>query len=562
MDRIYINKLNRDFNLELCKVNRDVIGVIPEKSLNSIKRSILDIDSLDISIKKYIHQHGKRIMNPLWYTMKEERLVCLNSNEYFVLKTNSFGSSENTKSFIAYSLEYKLSKIDVKFEDIAIMLISSDESNDIYSLNDLLKKDTGWTLGHIDDSVLYNISSDGTKTEKLRWQESVNKRWYDYIKTDICEAFGCIAHYDTLNKKINLYDIKSYGENIELYLSQDNYIKDLERVGSSEDIVTRLYLVGREEMDIVGATVTGYPYIENYSYFMDNDEMSEDLLNQLNKYYDMIAIRETTWRELINTKLERTELLYKKKTELNTIYSEINAKKSVKESYDANKDDINSAIIAAQITKLIDDKVILEVEVRNLENEIISLNLSINNINTLCKRETATDENGYLIFNENTLNELLEFVYCDTYTNDAFDDVNDLIETGIRELGFKCCPKTSYKLDLEPFVTRVKSNGFNKHWKGDLGLGDIIILYDEDESKEVLLYVNSYTQYPNSKDDENELDIEISNMKLSDSNIRAIGDKLKEGNLSMKMLGRKVHLLNKQKYNRINLTKEQIGGTI
>ena len=31
---------------------------------------------------------------------------------------------------------------------------------------------------------------------------SVNKRWYDYIDTDICESYNCIATYDTDKKEI------------------------------------------------------------------------------------------------------------------------------------------------------------------------------------------------------------------------------------------------------------------------------------------------------------------------------------------------------------------------
>lgn len=572
MNRLYVNKLSREFNLELCRVNRSVVGTIPKKNLNSITRSTVDIDKLDLSIDKYIYVNGIKTLNPLWYEIKEERLICLNSSEYYVLKSNSFKSNkknnrktnnrEESKSFTAYSLEYKLGKIDVSLEDIAIQLMTSDIENDVYSLNDLLIQDTGWSLGHIDDTVIYDIAEDGTKTEKLRWQETVNKRWYDYIKNDICETFGCIAVYDTLNKKINLYDINTFGENVELYLSNDNYIKDLQREGSSEEIVTRLYLVGREEMDIIGETVTGYPYIEDYSYFIDNKEMSDELIAQLKKYYEMVAIRKPIWKDLINQKLAKIEEMTKKKTELYRVYAEINAKKTIRDVYNANEDTVNEAIIIAEITKLIDQQVILEVQIKNLETDIANLTSSINEINILCKRETATDENGLLIFNEVTLNELKEFVYCDTYTNDSFLQAKDLIETGKRNISLVSYPTIEYNLDLENFVTNVRNNGFNQHWQGDLGLGDIVILYDEDLESEVYLYVNGYTQYPNASEDENELDIEISNKKIKDNSIRVIADRLKESELATKLLSRKVHLLNKQKYNRINIDEDIIKGAL
>lgn len=561
MSRILLKAIKKDFTIELCKVNREVIGVIDKKFLNSIKRSVTEIDTLEISIPKYIYQYGEKILNPIWYECKEERLICLNNEEYFVLKRNDFKSDEETNTFTAYSLEYKLTKFDVIFEDIVVSIFNTGLNDEEYvSLSDLLYSETGWKFGKIDRNLFFDTNENNELVEKIRIQDSVNKRWYDYITTDLMEMYGCIPIFDTYNKVIDLVDIKSFGEEIELYLSNDNYIKSLQRVGSSENLVTRLYVIGNDEMDIIGATVTGYPYIEDFSYFYN--DMSEELYTQLMKYYEMVEIRNPIWKNLVDTKMKTLEILTKKKTDLYVIYEEIRAKKSILESYKANNDDVNSAIVISEITKLNDEKVILEGEIKSLEEDVVNLTSSINEINILCKKETATDESGRLIFNESTLNELKEFVYCDTYTNDSFIDVNDLIKEAKRQLELKCFPTVSYTLDLENFIVRVDKNGFNKNWLGDIGLGDVIILYDKDVEKEVLLYVNTYTQYPNSENDENELDIEISNQKLTNSDTRFISDRLKESELATRILKRKLHLLNDQKYNRINITKGQIGGTI
>lgn len=561
MSRILLKAIKKDFTIELCKVNREVIGVIDKKFLNSIKRSVTEIDTLEISIPKYIYQYGEKKLNPIWYECKEERLICLNNEEYFVLKRNDFKSDEETNTFTAYSLEYKLTKFDVIFEDIVVSIFNTGLNDEEYvSLSDLLYSETGWKFGKIDRDLFFDTNENNELVEKIRIQDSVNKRWYDYITTDLMEMYGCIPIFDTYNKLIDLVDIKSFGEEIELYLSNDNYIKSLQRVGSSENLVTRLYVIGNDEMDIIGATVTGYPYIEDFSYFYN--DMSEELYTQLMKYYEMVEIRNPIWKNLVDTKMKTLEILTKKKTDLYVIYEEIRAKKSILESYKANNDDVNSAIVISEITKLNDEKVILEGEIKSLEEDVVNLTSSINEINILCKKETATDESGHLIFNESTLNELKEFVYCDTYTNDSFIDVNDLIKEAKRQLELKCFPTVSYTLDLENFIIRVDDNGFNKNWLGDIGLGDVIILYDKDVEKEVLLYVNTYTQYPNSENDENELDIEISNQKLTNSDTRFISDRLKESELATRILKRKLHLLNDQKYNRINITKGQIGGTI
>ena len=559
MKRIFLDKLNREFKLELCKVNKDVICSIPKSCLQSISRSLVEIDQIELVFDKYvIGSKGEKILNPAWKLIKEERLICLNGTEYFVIKINNFRSSENQLTVTAYSLEYKLGKIDIKVEDIAFSLMSSGDN--IYNLNDYMYSETGWKFGYIDDGVRYDINNE-VKTDKLRLFSSVDKRWYDFLMEDIAEAFNCLVVFDTLNKIVLLYDVNTVAENVQIYLSSDNYIKSLERSSSTNDIVTRMNLIGNEEMDIIGSVVTGYPYIENYSYFIENEEMSSELMYALNKYNEMVAIRQPIWENLVNLKYEKLETCANKKNELYIIYEEIRALKSIKESYALNNDAENEALIMAQITEKIDKQIILEIEIKNLEEELVQIQESIDNINLLCKRETATDQDGKLIFTTKTLDELKEFIYCETYSNDSFLDVKDLISAGERELNFSCFPSVSYTLDIKNFMSRIMSKSFRLQWQGDIGLGDIVILYDEDLNKEVFLYLTDYVQRPND-DEDNSLEITLSNKKYKDKNIRTIADKLKEGSIAMKNLRMKSYVFNDLKYNRINITKEQIGGNI
>lgn len=559
MNKIFINKLYRDFDLELCKVNKRPICTIPKEYVKSITRSLNETDRMDLTIPKIIQDGNmNNIVNPLWEEMKDERLICLNGNEYFVIKTNTFKSDDTVKNIVAYSREYKLGKIDVIFEDVVFMLVGKEEENEIYSLNELLKEETGWSFGHIDDTVRYNIDEEGNKVEKVRLQTGVNKRWLDYILNDVSENYNCVATFDTDKKQINLYDENTVGENIQLYLSNDNYIKSLSRTNSSEDIVTRLTVIGSDEMDIVGATVTGYPYLEDYSYFMDNGEMSDELISHLKKYYEMVEIRSVIWEELVKKKQEKTEELTRKKSDLFVLYEEIRALKSIKEVYSAKGDTVNEALVITQISEKIDKQTILEVEIKYLEDDIENLSSSIIEINTLCKRETATDENGELIFNDATLEELKEFIYSETYSNDSFLDVKDLIEAGKRELSLTCYPSVEYSIDVKNFMSRIMDNEFRLHWNGELGLGDVVILYDKDIEEEVFLFVTEYTQNPSEKDWEKGLTITLSNKKYKDKNIRTIADKIKEGSLAMSSLKRKLYLLNDQKYNRINMKNYEI----
>ena len=118
MKRIFISKLDRDFELELCKVNKDTISPIDVKFVDSITRSLNEIDKIELTIPKTI-KNGfmEDIINPLWNDIKDERLICLNEKDYFVIKTNTFNTDESKKSITAYSREYKLGKIDINVED-------------------------------------------------------------------------------------------------------------------------------------------------------------------------------------------------------------------------------------------------------------------------------------------------------------------------------------------------------------------------------------------------------------------------------------------------------------
>ena len=554
INSINIKKLNNNFNITLCKVNRDVIGYIPVEWMDSISRSINDIDEVEFTIPSHIMDRltFKRIKNPLYDMVKDERLICLNDEEYFVIKEDEYSFSTNQKTIKAYSLEYKLSKIDIKVEDVGFYLIGSEEDNDIYSLSDYMKQETGWSIGYVDDSIRYYTDSEGIQHETLRWQESVNKRWYDFLTQDIAEGFGCVCVFDTKNKLVNLYDVKTIGEEIQIYLSNDNYIKDLKRTYSSSDIVTRLFLEGSEEMDIIGATVTGYPYIENFSYFLENEEMSKELAYALDIYSKRVAEHNITWKELANEKATKSTTLRDKQYTLYGIYEEIRALNSMVKVYESKDDEENKAISIAKITELTDKKIILENEVKVLEDEIIALQSSINEINILCKKETATDYEGRLIFNEILLDELKEFVYCDTYSNDSFLNVEDLIEAGERELSLNCKPTENYTLGVVDFTKRIIDNRFRKHWNGTLSLGNIIILYDEELDKEVMLFFTGYTLRPN---DNEGLELTISNKKVREDNTRTIADYLQDAKRGYQMVNSKMYLLNKQKYNRMNLER-------
>ncbi|MCC0705393.1 hypothetical protein IC213_20375, partial [Clostridioides sp. ES-S-0049-02] len=166
----------------------------------------------------------------------------------------------------------------------------------------------------------------------------------------------------------------------------------------------------------------------------------------------------------------------------------------------------------------------------------------------------ATNENGQLIFNEILLEELKEFIYCDTYTNDSFLEVEDLIKTGERELELKCRPTIDWTIDSVNFLSRIINMEFRQHWNGSLSVGDIIIFYDRNENTEDIIYFVGYTQ--NFKD--GSLNLDLSNKKLKEDNTRTISDYLTKSKHTMDSVNKKKYLLNRQKFNRMNVPESVV----
>lgn len=558
-----IRGVKDSYTLILCKMNGQRMGIIPYSSVDSIKRGINSVSELTFSVHKYYGEENLR--NPLYDELKTERFIELDNDECYVIK-NISEVNERLKSVTAYSREKKLFKNTAEFEDITLTLKNPyTDIEGCFSLDELLYDATGWRVGYVSQKVLYksnetvidNITGETevtlTNEEKLRYQESVSTNWYDYINTDIAEQFECYPVFDSYNKIVNLYSDDELGEDPQLMLSYDNYLKEIELSDDTEDIVTKLVLSGNDDLTISEVNPSGETFVEDFSYFIESREMSDALISALELYYVMVKKRAIEWNRLRGEKAEKQSQLTAKKNELLIIYSTI---KSLEFAMKQSNDEAFNAKTQERLVGLNDKRVLLEKEINKLDDYINNLDVSIENINKLCKKKYATNDNGILIFTESLLNELKEFIYQDTYSNDAITDGLTLMRIGKRKVSQSCYPTKTWTISSVNFIERLIDNGFRQHWNGELGLGDMIVLKG-DEFIEVI-YVIGYTQ--NFKD--KTIELELSNKKQENEFSLSIGERLTQGKEAYRIAKKSRSTINMVNKNRYGLTYDKINKKI
>ena len=552
---ITVKGIEDKYSIELCKTNETPIGALPSDCLDSLTCKLCDLDEAKLTVHKYYYSNIDKIKVGfyLYDEIKPERIITLN-NRKFIIKSVEEDDKNKIKILLCYAKQKKLEKNTISVEDLGFYLMDSDEDQGIFNLDEYMYEETGWRFGHIDNEVRYNSNGE----PRLRWQESVEEDWYTYLNSTLAKQYNCITVFDDEHGLVNLYAIDNFGDDLKIFLSYDNYLKELSRTDNSSDIVTKLKLVGNEEKCYIeDANPTGLNYIENYSYFIESGDMSNELITALNTYDKMVKERTITWKELNTQLLEKqNELTIKKNEE----YMAIENYKAQKKSYDyyaskvGTSEDSTGAYtsLAEQLAPIVaqykEDVERLYLEVKNLEEDIANLNASIKQINILCRKPTATDSNGNLIFNQQLLDELKLFIYSDTYADDSFYDAEEMLEVGKRNLELSCKPTVSWNISVADFTARLRIPNRVK-WNGTLGLGDVIGLYDTETGEETFVYVIEYTKDFKSKS----LSLTLSNKKGNENAFKVVNDLLKQGKLAIKQLSKINWISNDIKYNRWNM---------
>lgn len=212
--------------------------------------------------------------------------------EYYSIQVSTKDDDKTMKHITATSAcEYELSsrrlynfecntEEDILHDDYVPTIIYNSENPNASLLDRVLKdKCPDYAIKHVDESIA-----------KLQRIFSVdNKDIYSFLTSDVAEEINCLFVFNSVERGIYVYDLETYGENTDVYISSENYAELITVEGNSDNVFNCLRIEGGD--DLMTATVANInPNGSNciYSYPKEMlDDMPEELVQKLNSYNEL-----------------------------------------------------------------------------------------------------------------------------------------------------------------------------------------------------------------------------------------------------------------------------------
>ena len=206
--------------INLVTRNGDYVDTIPYENLN-VSFVGNGIDEVSFDIRKELGG----IVNTLWDKLTGLKIIEYVGYGIFEANFQTNDGDEVIKTATCKSIEIELSQQiirelhvnddeDISKPDYKVTYIC-DKNDEKHSLLHRVIKDKApqWSIGHVDDLLCVNKKVYPTNAYQRTFTVD-GISIYDFLTKDVCEECNCIITFDTINRTINLYNIKDYIYNL------------------------------------------------------------------------------------------------------------------------------------------------------------------------------------------------------------------------------------------------------------------------------------------------------------------------------------------------------------
>lgn len=455
------NKRRQESKLHLAKPNKQVVSIISEKFNDKLSVKLGGINQLDFSIPYTIEENGESVQNPHIDMIKEKMLirVTLGANkEWFVIDSIEEDSSDsNTFNVTAFSLGYEL-----KGKRISEYTEESINATDL--LMNLLESSV-WSIGEVDSMFdqMYRSFDSGSDSNAL-----------DCVVT-AGETYGALIVWDDERRRVSFKDAMKDGEFKGLTINYGRFLNSVKRTRTTDEMVTRLYIYGNEDLSISSVNPTGQPYIENFGYFMypfqrdknrkvikSSHFMSDALCHALLDHQKDVEDSADEIKALTDKILAKNTELIPLQSDLTTLQGELETILALLDTAQAIEDE---ALIAKR-KKERDDKQgeisFKEADVARVEGELDSLYTQLENLQNLTSIKGT--------FTKELLDELNLYIIESAWKDDKYIDAQELYDDGVKKFEEIRQPKVVLDVTIENLMNIIEE----QYYWDKISLGDLV----------------------------------------------------------------------------------------
>lgn len=338
----------QDAEIYLCNPDKSLLGALYAKNKNVILR-FNSISELTFEVPKYVsNSAGEMIEHPYYERIATKRLVKVDKIGWFriiqavetenatgAVKAVTAESHQAVFKDMGFVEENRLYKF-YDATDIYDENYDPDDAGAIPSVVGQLYQQLGitcdlnigditptidyekWKIIWIEEALRYSPAKTENVCRTLKGSDGLFG--YDFMVSNVEDAFQVIFEFDFLHHAIKIKSAASVATKTNIYLSFENLVQELALTEKSDEIVTVLSCKGTD-LDITSVNPMGTNYICDFSYFMGDETngypwMSKALTGKLIEWKANVDASESTYSDYVaqlqDLYLEKTEYESKK----------------------------------------------------------------------------------------------------------------------------------------------------------------------------------------------------------------------------------------------------------
>ncbi|RXZ83369.1 hypothetical protein EBB07_06025 [Paenibacillaceae bacterium] len=468
------NSAIHQYRFYLCKPNRQTIAELHAIKNIKLIENYGGINELQFAVSYQLATtEGEQIRNPIIDQIRGDYLIRYEFRnevkDYFVIANPENTASEDGSEMLVvlcYQLHYEWrNKLIRRFTGV-LPLYDPVGSNGV--LNQTLLSKTDWTIDYVDSSLF-------TPTHKHRTFDESEKNLLEFVFQAI-EAYGSyIPVIDTVNKRLSIYLDSNYGMDHGLTIENGKYLKSLKEVEKFDEVITRLFVYGKDNLSINAMNPGGTDYLESFDFYMHpfaQDEhgnvtshshyISDELCQAIISYNRLVASKTSEFTNMLAQRTSMRETLLQQQnllTNLKTDLQKLLDQKDVLIGTNGSLDTINGSIANKHAE--------IDHQISQINAVLTSISFIDTQINTL-KTTLAIESN----FTADQIKERNQFIKEKVWQDTNYFEAEALYAQGKENLLLWSQPNVSYEISSVDFL-----NALNVTYdKGRLKLGSVVTI--------------------------------------------------------------------------------------